>query len=123
MSDDKTNKDVLVNLALEGMMPLMIQKLRNSDQYGDIIKAIGEARVLAKETRQKARERIQEITTETLNRIEEVDDLIDAKLAELETLAADFMTEHGLSSVLEDIRAAEPAPAAEAFPVVQESAD
>jgi len=125
---DKSSKEIAVEMAFQGMLPLMAQRLRNSEQYQAIIKSIAEARVTARDVRAQARSRIEEIMTEALNRIDETDQLIEEKLAALETQASDFLTEHGLTSVLADIRAAEPAkpePSAtdSDYPVAQESAD
>ncbi len=120
---DKSSKEIAVEMAFQGMMPLMAQRLRNSEQYQAIIRAITEARVAARDVKAQARARIQEINTQMLNRLEETDQLIEDKLAELEAKVADFLTDHGLADVLEDIKAAEPEAPAGDNPVALESAD
>ncbi|RAN30619.1 hypothetical protein [Hyphomonas pacifica] len=114
MSDGKSNKEVALNMAMAGMMPFLLGRLRDTEEYGAMARTIRELRVERKALRPKAEARIREITERAANEVREIgeefirrgaeiDAFVDDRIDALEELVAKFLTENNLEKVLEDI--------------------
>lgn len=84
MSGPKSDAEVMVEVAMQGMLPLMAKRLRGSPKYEALIEKMARTRAFIKDAQEN----------------------IDQKMAEMEQDAKDFLTDFGLGQVLADIDAA-----------------
>lgn len=89
MSIQKANSEVLVQMAMQGMLPLLAQKIMNSEAYKTVAKMNAEADAFAEEVDRK----IDELQAEARNRYKAARDAV-----------ATLLSEHGLQAVVDDLK-------------------
>lgn len=89
MSIEKANSEVLVQMAMQGMLPLLAQKIMKSDAYKTVAKMNAEADAFAAEADRK----VDELQAEVRKRY----------MAAREAVAT-LLSEHGLQAVVDDLK-------------------
>lgn len=89
MSIQKASSEVLVQRAMQGMLPLLAQKIISSEAYKKVAEMNAEADAFAEEVDRK----IDDLQTEARNRYK----------AAREAVAA-LLSEHGLQAVVDDLK-------------------
>lgn len=98
MFGTKSNEEVLVSMAMKGMLPLMAQKIAGSPRAQAIVHAIAEADAFAAEANRQL-DAIQKSVTDRYRAVG--------------TQIAELLTENGLAAVVEEFGEARTALAAE----------
>lgn len=104
MSLVKSNEDVLVSMALKGMLPLMAKKIAASPRAQAIVKAAAEADAFAAEANRQV-DAIQKSVTD--------------RYRAMGALLADLLTESGLAAMVDEFTEARATLAADAKPAAE----
>ena len=98
MFGSKSNEEVLVSMAMKGMLPLMAQKIAASPRAQAIVRAAAEADAFAAEANAK---------------IDAIQKQVAERYRATGAQLADLLTEHGLAAIVEEFGEARAAVSAE----------
>ncbi|MDP3458515.1 MAG: hypothetical protein Q8S09_04490 [Hyphomonas sp.] len=104
MFNGKSNEEVLVSMAMKGMLPLMAQRIASSPRAQAIVKAAAEADAFAAEANRK---------------IDAIQKSVTDRYREMGVKVAELLTETGLAAIVDEFGEARAALAAEAKPAAE----